>query len=93
VLLGLVVQVGDGEIGAERAEGGSASRCYQMFVGNANDEPLLAPSSLAFTAGINRALPFFGISIGSPQAYLSAACFKVAKAWRRSFASAVLAIS
>ena len=33
------------------------------------------------------------MSTGSPLMYRSAACFRWVKAWRRSFASAVLAIS
>ena len=42
VLLGLFVQIGDGEVGAERTKRLGAAPCDRLIVGNADDQPLLA---------------------------------------------------
>src|SRR5215469_12720555 len=46
MLFGFVVQIGDGEIGAEGAESGGTTPRNRLFVGNAHDEPLFALQQL-----------------------------------------------
>ena len=51
VFLGLVIQIGDGQLGPERAESLGASPGDRIFVGNADNEASLAFEELGFRGG------------------------------------------
>ena len=50
--LRLVVQIGDGELGAEGTKGLGAAPGDRLVVGDPDDQPLLPSSSLAFATGM-----------------------------------------
>jgi hypothetical protein len=54
VFFGLVVEIGDSELGTEGAERLCATPSDGLVVGDADDGPLLPSSSFAFAAGITR---------------------------------------
>ena len=49
--LGLVVEIGDRELGAERAEGARAAPCDRAVVGDADDQALAAVKQLGGDVG------------------------------------------